>query len=79
MPRPTITLTHYDHGPMRVAVWDEATWWMRKRQWTCPDDEERGTFEDEDFDESKEQIEAALADLEEGRFADAVRDEVSRP
>lgn len=59
--RKTITLTHYDNGPMQVAVWDEATWWMRRRQWICPDDEERGTFEDEDFDESKEQIEALLA------------------
>jgi hypothetical protein len=59
--RKTITLTHYDNGPMQVAVWDEATWWMRRRQWTCPDDEERGTFEDEDFDESKEQIEALLS------------------
>jgi len=56
-----VTLTHYDRGPMRVAVWDEATWWMRKRQWTCPDDEELGTFEDEDFDETKEQIEALLS------------------
>ncbi len=63
--RPAITLTHYDHGPMQVAVWDEATWWMGKRQWTCPDDEERGTFEDADFDETPEQIEAALAALKE--------------
>lgn len=46
-----IILTHYDRGPMQVAVWDEATWWMRKRQWTCPDNEELGAFEDEDFDE----------------------------
>lgn len=61
MRNPEITLTHYDYGPMQVAVWDEATWWMRKRQWTCPDDEERGTFEDEDFDESKDQIEALLS------------------
>lgn len=56
-----VTLTHYERGPMQVAVWDEATWWMRRRQWTCPDDPELGTFEDEDFEESKEQIDAALA------------------
>ena len=56
-----INLTHHEYGPMQVAVWDDATWWMRKRQWTCPDDPERGSFEDEDFDETKEQIDAALA------------------
>jgi hypothetical protein len=56
-----ITLTHYERGPMQVEVWDEATWWLRKRQWTCPDDPELGSFEDEDFDETSEQIEAALA------------------
>jgi len=57
----TITLTHYERGPMRVALFDEATWWMRRRIWSCPDDPELGSFEDEDFDETKEQIEAALA------------------
>jgi hypothetical protein len=61
MREPVITLTHYEDGPMQVAVWDEATWWMRKRQWTMPDDPERGSFEDEDFDETKEQIEALLS------------------
>jgi hypothetical protein len=60
--RTTITLTHYDRGPMKVAIWDEATWWMGKRQWTCPDDPELGTFEDVDFDETPEQIDAALAE-----------------
>lgn len=60
----TITLTHYDLGPLRVAIWDEATWWMRKRQWTCPDDPELGTFDDGDFDEAPDQIEAALSSLE---------------
>jgi len=71
--RPTITLTHYDRGPMQVAVWDEATWWMRKRQWTCPDDEELGTFEDEDFDESKDQIEALLSAVARADYAGATR------
>ncbi len=51
MSNPTITLSHYDRGPMKVQVWDEATWWMRRRTWTCPDDQELGSFEDEDFDE----------------------------
>jgi hypothetical protein len=58
----TITLTHYDHGPIEVSVYEEATWWLRKRQWSCPDDPELGTFEDEDFDESREQIKAKLTE-----------------
>jgi len=57
---PTLTLTHYENGPMKVAIASEATWWMRKRQWYCPDDEELGIFEDEDFNETREQIEALL-------------------
>jgi hypothetical protein len=57
----TITLTHYELGPIKVAVWDEATWWLRKRQWTCPDDPELGSFEDEDFHETAGEIDAALA------------------
>lgn len=48
---PVVTLSHYDHGPMRVQVWDEATFWMQRRTWTCPDDPELGSFEDADFDE----------------------------
>jgi hypothetical protein len=71
--RRTITLTHYDRGPMQVAVWDEATWWMRKRQWTCPDDEELGTFEDEDFDESKDEIEVLLSAMARTDHAGASR------
>ena len=47
----TITLSHHDRGEMRVSVWDEATLWMKKRTWTCVDDPELGSFEDEDFDE----------------------------
>lgn len=46
-----ITLSHYDRGPMRVHVWDEASMWMKRRTWTCPDDPELGSFEDADFDE----------------------------
>lgn len=55
-----ITLTHYDKGPLRVAVCDEATWWMGKRQWSCVDDPELGTFDDGDFDETPEQIDESL-------------------
>ena len=46
-----ITLSHYDHGPVRVTVWDEASFWMKRRTWTCVDNPELGSFEDEDFDE----------------------------
>lgn len=59
--RVVITLDHHDLGPIQVAVWDEATWWMKRRQWTCPDDPERGTFEDADFMETPEQISEQLA------------------
>jgi len=57
-----ITLTHYDRGPMLVAIYDEATWWMQRRVWSSPDDPELGSFEDGDFDETKEQIDALLED-----------------
>ena len=59
-----IVLDHYDLGPIRVAVWDEATLWMRRRQWVCPDDPERGTFADVDFMETTEQINEMLAAVE---------------
>ena len=51
MSNPIITLSHFERGPMQVQVWDEATWWMKKRTWTCPDDPELGSFEDDEFDE----------------------------
>ena len=56
-----ITLDHHERGPVRVAVWDEATWWMGKRQFSCPDDPELGTFDDSDFMETTEQITEQLA------------------
>lgn len=56
----TITLTHYERGPMRVAIYEDATWWMQRRVWSCTDDPELGSFEDGDFDETKEQIDALL-------------------
>jgi hypothetical protein len=59
--RVEILLTHEEHGPVWVYVWDEATWWMGKRQWVIADDPERGTFEDGDFEERPDQIEEALA------------------
>jgi hypothetical protein len=46
-----ITLSHIDHGPMRVTVWDEASLWEGQRIWTCDDDPELGAFTDDDFDE----------------------------
>jgi hypothetical protein len=46
-----ITLSHYDRGPIKVEIWEEATWWMGRRTWSCPDEPEWGSFEDEDFDE----------------------------
>ena len=51
MSNPVITLSHFERGPMQVQVWDEATLWMKKRTWTCPDDPELGSFEDNEFDE----------------------------
>ena len=50
MKHPIITLSHYERGPMQVQVWDEATFWMKRRTWTCPDDPELGSFDDADFD-----------------------------
>ena len=64
MKRVTIKLDHYDRGQIDVTVWDEATWWMGRRQWTSPGNEEWGTFDDADFEESKEQIDALLASAE---------------
>ena len=55
-----ITLTHYDRGPMQVSIYEEATWWMQRRVWSSLDDPELGSFEDGDFDETKEQIDVML-------------------
>ena len=57
---PVITLTHYDLGAMRVRVWDEASWWERKRIWTCEDEPELGSFDDDDFEERSEKIDLLL-------------------
>ena len=54
-----ITLTHYDRGPMRVAINEEHSWYLRRRVWTGVDTDGE-TFEDEDFDESVDQINAFL-------------------
>lgn len=56
----TITLTHYERGPMLVEIYDEATWWLQRHVWSCPDDPELGSFEDGDFDGTPEQITALL-------------------
>ena len=55
-----ITLTHYDIGPLRVQIWEEATLWMRRRTWTCPDDPELGSFDDGDFEEAPASIDLRL-------------------
>lgn len=65
----TITLTHDDLGPIRVHIWEDATWWMRRRTWTCPDDPELGSFEDGDFEEPPTTIDRLLL---------AARNEIAR-
>jgi hypothetical protein len=61
MTSPTaITLTHYDLGPIRVHIFEDATWWFRRRTWSCPDDPELGSFEDGDFEESPRTIDLRL-------------------
>ena len=59
MPK-VIVLTHYVHGPIRVAVHDDATWHMQRRIWSSTDDPELGSFEDGDFDESTEWMDFLL-------------------
>jgi hypothetical protein len=66
----TIKLTHYDLGPIYVRIWEDATWWTRRRTWTCPDDPELGSFEDTDFEEAPGTIDRLLL---------AARDAASRP
>jgi hypothetical protein len=56
----SITLTHYDLGPLNVTIWEEATWRMRRRVWTCPDDPELGSFYDGDFEEAPATINRLL-------------------
>lgn len=55
-----IKLTHYNHGPVEVAIYDEATWYMKRRMWYCPDNTELGAFDDGDFDEHVSHIERLL-------------------
>ena len=56
----TVTLTHFDLGPIRVRISEDATWWFRRRHWTCDDDPELGLFEDSDFEEAPSTIEIKL-------------------
>ncbi len=56
-----ILLNHHDHGPIWVAVWDEASLWYGERTWSCPDDPELGSFNDAEFEERPDQIAEALA------------------
>jgi hypothetical protein len=55
-----IQLTHYDLGPMWVRIAEDATWWFRRRHWTCDDDPELGVFEDTDFEEAPVTIDRLL-------------------
>jgi hypothetical protein len=56
----TITLTHYDLGRIPVRIAEDATWWFRRRHWTCDDDPELGVFEDSDFEEAPATIDTLL-------------------
>jgi hypothetical protein len=58
--RRTIRLHHHELGALEVAIEDEATWWLRQRHWFCPDEPEYGTFDDGEFEETPEQINALL-------------------
>lgn len=65
----TITLTHYAIGPLRVHIWEDATWWKRRRTWTCDDDPELGSFEDGDFEEAPATIDRLLLAARDEFFA----------
>jgi hypothetical protein len=67
----SITLTHYDLGPLKVQIWEEATWRMRRRIWTCPDDPELGSFENGDFEEAPVTIETLLLAARNDQIASA--------
>jgi len=56
----TIALTHDEHGPMMVRVHFEASFWARRRQWICDDAPELGYFDDAEFDEHVDLIDAML-------------------
>jgi hypothetical protein len=56
---PVITLTHHEHGAMRVRISEDATWWERKRIWTDTDSDGR-LYEDSDFAESDADINLKL-------------------
>ena len=55
-----ITLTHFLHGPMKVQIAEDATYWTGHREWT--DVNSDGALHDDgEFTETREQIDALLA------------------
>lgn len=52
---PLITLTHIDHGPMRVRFAEEHTEYLRERHWV-DDDSDGSVYADDAFEETPEQI-----------------------
>lgn len=56
-----ITLTHYERGPMRVRLSDEASWWERKPIWTDVNSD-GALYEQGEFLETPEVIKAKIAE-----------------
>lgn len=65
----TVELNHFDLGPMRVRIAEDATWWFRRRHWTCDDDPELGVFDDGDFEEAPATIDRLLLAARDEFFA----------
>ena len=63
MAKPLITLTHFLRGPMRVRIAEDATWWLKERQWT-DDDSDGAIYEDCEFTETRAEIDAKLEQAE---------------
>ena len=55
-----ITLNHFLRGPMKVRISEDATWWLKERQWT-DDDSDGAIYGDCDFTETRDEIDALLA------------------
>lgn len=60
MGKQLITLTHFLRGPMKVRIAEDATWWLKERQWT-DDDSDGAIYEDCDFTETRAEIDQLLA------------------
>jgi hypothetical protein len=71
-----ITLTHYDLGPIRVAINEEHSWYLRRRVWSGVDTDGQ-TFEDGDFLEPEQTINCKLlvaraSEIARGRAAESM-------